>query len=85
MSPDCRANYLASPPLVVAYALKGTVRTDMVKEPIGTASNGEPVFLKDIWPTNEEIRTLIDAHVHSDDVPPPLRRRLSRRRALAED
>jgi aconitate hydratase len=65
VSPDCRANYLASPPLVVAYALKGTVRSDMVKEPIGTATNGEPVFLRDIWPTNEEIRTLIDAHVHS--------------------
>jgi len=65
VSPDCRANYLASPPLVVAYALKGTVRSDMVKEPIGTASNGEPVYLKDIWPSNEEIRTLIDAHVHS--------------------
>jgi aconitate hydratase A / 2-methylisocitrate dehydratase len=66
VSPDCRANYLASPPLVVAYALKGTVRSDMVKEPIGTASNGEPVYLKDIWPTNAEIRTLIDAHVHSE-------------------
>jgi aconitate hydratase len=66
VSPDCRANYLASPPLVVAYALKGTVRSDMVKEPIGTASNGEPVFLKDIWPSNEEIRALIDAHVHSE-------------------
>jgi aconitate hydratase len=66
VSPDCRANYLASPPLVVAYALKGTVRSDMVKEPIGTASNGEPVFLKDIWPTNAEIRELIDAHVHSE-------------------
>jgi aconitate hydratase len=66
VSPDCRANYLASPPLVVAYALKGTVRSDMVKEPIGTASNGEPVYLKDIWPTNEEVRSLIDAHVHSE-------------------
>ena len=66
VSPDCRANYLASPPLVVAYALKGTVRSDMVKEPIGTASNGEAVYLKDIWPTNEEIRSLIDAHVHSE-------------------
>ncbi len=66
VSPDCRANYLASPPLVVAYALKGTVRSDMVKEPIGTASNGEPVFLRDIWPTNAEIRELIDAHVHSE-------------------
>jgi aconitate hydratase len=66
VSPDCRANYLASPPLVVAYALKGTVRSDMVNDPIGTASNGEPVYLRDIWPTNEEIRTLIDAHVHSE-------------------
>jgi aconitate hydratase len=66
VSPDCRANYLASPPLVVAYALKGTVRADMVNEPIANGSNGEPVFLKDIWPTNEEIRTLIDAHVHSE-------------------
>jgi aconitate hydratase len=65
VSPDCRANYLASPPLVVAYALKGTVRSDMVNDPIGTASNGEPVFLRDIWPSNEEIRNLIDAHVHS--------------------
>jgi aconitate hydratase len=66
VSPDCRANYLASPPLVVAYALKGTVRSDMVSEPIGTGRNGEPVFLKDIWPSNEEIRALIDAHVHSE-------------------
>jgi aconitate hydratase len=66
VSPDCRANYLASPPLVVAYAIKGTVRSDLVNDPIGTGRNGEPVFLKDIWPTNEEIRSLIDAHVHSD-------------------
>ncbi|HEV8407594.1 MAG TPA: aconitate hydratase AcnA, partial [Sphingomicrobium sp.] len=66
VSPDCRANYLASPPLVVAYALKGTVCSDMVKEPIGTSSSGEPVYLKDIWPSNEEIRSLIDAHVHSE-------------------
>jgi len=66
VSPDCRANYLASPPLVVAYALKGTVRADMVGEPIGTGRDGQPVFLKDIWPSNEEIRALIDAHVHSD-------------------
>ena len=66
VSPDCRANYLASPPLVVAFALKGTVRSDMINEPLGTGRNGEPVFLKDIWPSNEEIRSLIDAHVHSD-------------------
>ncbi|WP_114229143.1 MULTISPECIES: aconitate hydratase AcnA [Sphingomonas] len=66
VSPDCRANYLASPPLVVAYALAGTVRSDITSEPLGTARNGEPVYLKDIWPTNEEVRSLIDAHVHSD-------------------
>jgi aconitate hydratase len=65
VSPDCRANYLASPPLVVAFALKGTVRSDMINEPIGTATNGEPVYLRDIWPTNDEIRALMDAHVHS--------------------
>lgn len=66
VSPDCRANYLASPPLVVAYALKGTVRSDMTSDPIGNARNGEPVFLRDIWPSNEEVRALVDAHVHSD-------------------
>ncbi|MBV9529178.1 aconitate hydratase AcnA [Sphingomonas sp.] len=66
VSPDCRANYLASPPLVVAFALKGTVRSDIVSEPIGTSSNGEQVFLKDIWPSNEEVRALIDQHVHSE-------------------
>src|SRR5205085_11086039 len=65
VSPDCRANYLASPPLVVAFALKGTVRSDIIHEPIGTASNGEPAYLKDIWPSNEEVRALVDAHVHS--------------------
>ena len=66
VSPDCRANYLASPPLVVAYAIKGTVRGDLMHEPIGTGRNGEPVFLKDVWPSNEEIRGLIDKHVHSE-------------------
>ncbi|MFN3388843.1 MAG: aconitate hydratase AcnA, partial [Allosphingosinicella sp.] len=63
VSPDVRANYLASPPLVVAYALKGTVAGDMVAEPIGTGKDGADVYLKDIWPTNEEVRRLIDAHV----------------------
>jgi aconitate hydratase len=65
VSPDCRANYLASPPLVVAYALKGTVRSDLIADPIGTGNSGQPVYLKDIWPTNAEVRGLIDAHVHS--------------------
>ncbi|MET0251637.1 MAG: aconitate hydratase AcnA [Novosphingobium sp.] len=55
VSPDVRANFLASPPLVVAYALKGTVTEDMTSEPLGNDSGGEPVYLKDIWPTNQEI------------------------------
>ncbi len=55
VSPDVRANFLASPPLVVAYALKGTVTEDFTTTPIGTGSDGNPVYLRDIWPTNEEI------------------------------
>ncbi len=57
--PYVRANYLASPPLVVAYALAGTVDIDLVREPIGTGRDGEPVFLQDIWPSNEEISQAI--------------------------
>jgi aconitate hydratase len=59
VSPDVQANYLASPPLVVAYALAGTVQKDLTKEPLGTGSDGEPVFLKDIWPTSQEIQKFI--------------------------
>jgi aconitate hydratase len=66
VSPDVRANYLASPPLVVAYALKGTVTQDMVGDPIGTGSDGQPVYLRDIWPTNAEVRSLIDQYVNAD-------------------
>ncbi|HXH00198.1 MAG TPA: aconitate hydratase AcnA [Sphingomicrobium sp.] len=66
VSPDCRANYLASPPLVVAYALAGSVRFDMNSHPLGQASDGRDVFLKDVWPSNDEVRELIDAHVHSE-------------------
>ncbi|QNN65067.1 aconitate hydratase AcnA [Sphingomonas rhizophila] len=66
VSPDCRANYLASPPLVVAYSLMGTVRADMNNQPLGQSSDGKDVFLKDIWPSNDEVRSLMDAHVHSD-------------------
>ncbi len=66
VSPDCRANYLASPPLVVAYALFGTVTRDITNTAIGQDRDGKDVFLADIWPTNDEVRTLIDAHVHSD-------------------
>jgi aconitate hydratase len=66
VSPDVRANYLASPPLVVAYALKGTVIEDMVTTPIGKGSNGDDVYLRDIWPSNEEIRSMIDQFVGAD-------------------
>jgi aconitate hydratase len=55
VSPDVRANFLASPPLVVAYALKGTVTEDIVDSPIGTGSDGRDVYLRDIWPTNDEV------------------------------
>ena len=55
VSPDVRANFLASPPLVVAYALKGTVIEDFTTTPIGQGSNGQDVFLKDIWPSNLEV------------------------------
>ncbi len=55
VSPDVRANFLASPPLVVAYALKGTVIDDFVTTPIGTGKDGQDVFLKDIWPSNQEV------------------------------
>ena len=55
VSPDVRANFLASPPLVVAYALKGTVIENFTTTPIGKGSAGQDVFLKDIWPTNQEV------------------------------
>jgi len=63
VSPDVRANFLASPPLVVAYALKGTVTEDMYETPIGQGSDGTDVFLKDIWPSNEEVQGLIAANI----------------------
>ncbi len=66
VSPDVRANYLASPPLVVAYAVKGSVVGDMVTEPIGADLNGQDVYLKDIWPSNDEIRSMIDQYVNGD-------------------
>jgi len=55
VSPDVRANFLASPPLVVAYALKGTVIEDFTTTPIGKSKDGKDVYLKDIWPTNDEV------------------------------
>ncbi len=64
--PYSLANYLASPPLVVAFALAGTVNIDLVNEPLGTGKDGEPVFLKDIWPTQAEIQALIRESVNPE-------------------
>ena len=63
VNPDTRANYLASPPLVVAYALAGNVAIDLTKEPLGTGSDGKPVFLADIWPSSQEIAETIRTSV----------------------
>jgi aconitate hydratase len=60
INPDVRANYLASPPLVVAYALAGTVDIDLSRDPIGEDSSGDPVYLSDIWPSQEEVAREID-------------------------
>jgi aconitate hydratase len=66
VNPDVQANYLASPPLVVAFALAGTVAIDMTKEPLGQGSDGKPVFLRDIWPSSAEIDAFIRENVTRD-------------------
>ncbi|WP_025089818.1 aconitate hydratase AcnA [Brucella intermedia] len=63
VSPDVQANYLASPPLVVAHALAGTVTKDLTKEPLGEDQNGNPVYLRDIWPSSQEIQEFIAKNV----------------------
>ncbi len=66
IQPQVRANYLASPPLVVAYALAGRMQIDMTTEPLGTGTDGRPVYLKDIWPTEREIQETMLASVKSE-------------------
>ncbi|HEX8419675.1 MAG TPA: aconitate hydratase AcnA, partial [Sphingomonas sp.] len=63
VSADVRANFLASPPLVVAYAIKGSVTSDMIETPLGQGSDGSDVYLRDIWPTNDEVRSVMDANI----------------------
>ena len=63
VNPLVKANWLASPPLVVAYALAGTTDIDLERDPIGAGSDGRPVFLRDIWPTAEEVRRTVEASV----------------------
>ena len=64
--PQVRGNYLASPPLVVAYALAGTVNSDLTTEPLGTGSDGSPVFLRDVWPTADEIQEAMTGSLGAD-------------------
>jgi aconitate hydratase len=64
---EVRMNYLASPPLVVAYALAGRMDIDLQNEPLGTGSNGEPVYLRDIWPGQDEIRAVLADSVNEDE------------------
>jgi aconitate hydratase len=63
INPDVKMNYLASPPLVIAYALAGTMDFDFANEPLGTDEAGQPVFLTDIWPSPEEVQATIDASI----------------------
>ncbi|MEM6749681.1 MAG: aconitate hydratase AcnA [Planctomycetota bacterium] len=67
VNPDVKANYLASPPLVVAYAIAGTVDVDLQNDPLGTDQNGAPVYLKDIWPTQQEVDDLVNQCVTRED------------------
>ena len=84
ISPDVKMNYLASPPLVIAYALAGTMDFDFETEPLGQDNDGNDVFLKDIWPSSKEISDVIASSIDQEDVHRQLRRRVQGRRALAE-
>ncbi len=66
ISPHVKANYLASPPLVVAYALAGSMKVDLYKEPLGQDRDGNDVYMKDIWPTNEEVRKTVQSSVTAE-------------------
>nr|WP_027478969.1 aconitate hydratase AcnA [Gryllotalpicola ginsengisoli] len=66
INPDVKMNYLASPPLVVAYALAGSMDFDFENEPLGTDSDGNPVFLKDIWPAADEVQSTIDHSINNE-------------------
>ncbi len=66
ISPDVKMNYLASPPLVVAYAIAGTMDHDFVKDSLGNDTHGNPVFLKDIWPTEAEVAAVVESSISSE-------------------
>jgi aconitate hydratase A / 2-methylisocitrate dehydratase len=64
--PQARASYLASPPLVVAFALAGRIDVDLTSEPLGTGSDGQPVYLRELWPSNEEVAAVVSEQVRSE-------------------
>jgi aconitate hydratase len=64
--PECKMNFLASPPLVIAYALAGSLHADLIGEPLGTDAKGQPVFLREIWPTADQVQQLVDEHVRAE-------------------
>jgi aconitate hydratase len=66
INPDVKMNYLASPPLVVAYALAGSMDVDITSEPLGEGSDGQPVYLHDIWPSSQEVQQVIDEAIASE-------------------
>jgi aconitate hydratase len=66
INPDVKMNYLASPPLVIAYALAGTMDFDFAEQPLGTGSEGEPVFLEDIWPSAADVQSVVDGAINED-------------------
>jgi aconitate hydratase len=66
INPDVKMNYLASPPLVIAYALAGTMDWDVEDEPLGTGTDGQPVYLRDIWPAPQEVETVVAAAISQD-------------------
>ncbi len=78
INPDVKMNYLASPPLVVAYALAGSMDVDLFNDPLGQDTDGNDVFMKDIWPRRPEVEEVIASAITLRDVHRRLRRRLRR-------
>ena len=66
INPDVRMNYLASPPLVVAYAIAGSMDCDIANEPLGSGTDGQPVYLRDIWPSSEEVAAVVSESIAAD-------------------
>jgi aconitate hydratase len=66
INPDVKMNYLASPPLVVAYALAGSMDVDLTTEPLGTGTDGEPVYLRDVWPSAAEVQEVVDTAIATE-------------------